>query len=137
MADANLNARGGPSLKNIAAFHELMRREGWAVPAISSKFVNLETLTLMYTGKIYNLRQDDVCYRECVKPPSKLAMVQKFEQLLLSTNSGKKSGIIASKANYPDKEWLVKAVATLSNGEDEIFGIDYLPSKAIDAEIQR
>ena len=55
-ADANINARGGPSLKNVAAFHELMRREGWAVPAISSKFINLETLTFMYTEKIYNLR---------------------------------------------------------------------------------
>ena len=62
-------------------------------------------------------------------------MVKKFEDLLISTGSGKKSGIIASKSNYPDKQWLIFAVATLSNGEDEIFGVDYLPSKALDAEI--
>ena len=29
--------------------------------------------------------------------------------------------------NFPDKEWLVLAVATLSDGRDEIFDLDYMP----------
>ena len=68
-----------PGLKNLAAFYELMQREGYCLPDLSSKFVNQVTLTLMYTNKIYNLKQEDVIYRECVKPPSKQAMVNKLE----------------------------------------------------------
>ena len=56
-----------------------MQREGYCLPDLSSKFVNQVTLTLMYTNKIYNLKQEDVIYRECVKPPSKQSMVNKLE----------------------------------------------------------
>ena len=35
------------------------------------------------------------------------------------------------KENFPDKAWLIRAVATLSEGEDEIFNLDYVP-KATD-----
>jgi hypothetical protein len=31
------------------------------------------------------------------------------------------------KENFPDKEWLVVAVASLSRGRDEIFKLDYVP----------
>ena len=37
------------------------------------------------------------------------------------------SGINTVKMNYPDKAWLVLAIATVSNGQDEIFNKDYLP----------
>ena len=66
----------------------------------------------MYTDKIFSLKQEDIVYRECVKPPSKHQMVLKFEQYLAKIS--KKSGI--EKTNYPDKRWLVLAVATLSAG---------------------
>ena len=32
------------------------------------------------------------------------------------------------KENFPDKEWLVLAVSSLSQGQDEIFAVDYVPS---------
>ena len=37
--------RKGPGLKNLAAFHELMTREGFCLPDLSSKFVNQDTLS--------------------------------------------------------------------------------------------
>ena len=37
------------------------------------------------------------------------------------------TGINMVTENFPDKEWLVLAVATLSNGRDEIFDLDYMP----------
>ena len=40
----------GPGLKNLAAFHELMRREGYCVPALSSRFATKLTLNQMYRG---------------------------------------------------------------------------------------
>jgi hypothetical protein len=95
------NRHGGPGLKNLAAFHELMRRDGFCVPALNSKFVNQVTLTQMYTGKIYNLRQENIVYRECVKPPSKLVMVQKLEKYLAAKNIP--SGITMALTNFPDK----------------------------------
>ncbi len=33
------------------------------------------------------------------------------------------------RQNYPDKAWLVLAVATVSAGKDEIFNKDYLPGR--------
>ena len=71
-------------------------------------------------------------YRECVKPPSKQAMVAKLEQYLAEIQ--KPSGI--EKQNYPDKRWLVLAVATLSAGRDEIFHPEYMPSKPLAKEVQ-
>lgn len=36
-------------------------------------------------------------------------------------------GITHEWCNYPDKQWLILAVATLSKGTDEIFKPDYVP----------
>jgi len=33
-------SKRSPTLKNMAAFHELMRRNGFAMPELSSKFIN-------------------------------------------------------------------------------------------------
>ena len=119
----------GPGLKNLAAFHELMRREGYCVPALSSKFVNKITLNQMYTGKIFCLRQEDIVYRECVKPPSKLVMVQKLEKYLRDIN--RVSGIDMGSKNFPDKAWLLLAVASLSEGSDEIFHPEYMSNRSL------
>jgi hypothetical protein len=37
------------------------------------------------------------------------------------------SGINIEKEKFPDRPWLILAVATLSKGTDEIFGRDYVP----------
>ncbi len=29
--------------------------------------------------------------------------------------------------NFPDKPWLIRAIASLSDGKDEIFALDYVP----------
>ena len=38
------------------------------------------------------------------------------------------SGIDMEKENFPDKEWLVLAVSSLSGGKDPIFARDYVPA---------
>jgi hypothetical protein len=38
------------------------------------------------------------------------------------------SGIDMEKENFPDKEWLVLAVASLSGGKHAIFARDYVPA---------
>jgi hypothetical protein len=40
---------------------------------------------------------------------------------------GKESGISVKKENFPDKPWLIRAIASLSDGKDEIFALDYVP----------
>ena len=130
-ADASASyGKRSPALKNMGAFHELMRRNGFAMPDLSSKFINQNTLFGMYSGQIYSLKQIDVVYREVAKPPTKLMMVQKFEDYLSRVNV--KSGIDMAKKNFPDKTWLILAVATLSRGQDEIFDPEYVPSKKLD-----
>ncbi len=39
------------------------------------------------------------------------------------------SGIDTLRQNFPDKAWLVLAIATVSAGKDEIFSKDYLPGR--------
>ena len=38
------------------------------------------------------------------------------------------SGINIAKEKFPDRNWLILAVATLSNGQDEIFAKEYVPA---------
>ena len=79
-------------------------------------------------GKIWSLRQDKVIHRECTRPPSIRALVEKLHTYLRAL--GKESGISMKKENFPDKAWLVRAIASLSDGDDEIFKIDYVPVAA-------
>jgi hypothetical protein len=72
------------------------------------------------------LSQQQVVFRLCVKPPSKLILVQKLVAYLKQHNI--ESGIDMAKQNFPDKAWLVLAIATITNGADEIFHKDYLPA---------
>ena len=49
----------------------------------------------------------------------------KLHQYLLARNAN--SGIEEKKQNYPDKDYLILMIATLSQGNDEIFAKGYLP----------
>ena len=62
-------------------------------------------------------------------PPSKLVLIQKLEHYLKTFNL--KSGIDLDRGNFPDKEWLILAIATLSGGKDEIFSPNYVPTRDI------
>jgi len=70
-----------------------------------------------------------VTFRVCVKTPSKLVLVQKLLIYLRDLNIP--SGIDLEKQNYPDKQWLILAIATLSQGKDEIFHRDYMPIRSL------
>ena len=113
------------NLKNKQAFYELMIRDGYFLPKLSSKFVNQKVLQQMRDKKIYSVYQRQVVFRICVSPPPKQVLLQKFHQYLQVLNA--KSGIEEQKENYPDKGYLVLMIATLSQGNDEIFGKSYLP----------
>ena len=57
--DASLSKgamKGTAGFKNLAAFHELLTRDGMCAPSLNSKFVNKDILSCMYTGKIFRLR---------------------------------------------------------------------------------
>ena len=53
-------ARGNTGFRNLAAFHELLTRDGMCCPSLNSKFANKDSLSQMYMGKIFRLRQEDV-----------------------------------------------------------------------------
>ena len=60
-----------------------------------------------------------------MNPPTKQILLQKLENYLKPLNL--KSGI--EKDKHPDKEWLILAISTLSQGKDEIFAADYMPNR--------
>ena len=71
------------------------------------------------------IRQEQVVFRVCMNPPTKQILLQKLENYLKPLNI--KSGI--EKDKHPDKFWLILAIATLSQGKDEIFAADYMPNR--------
>ena len=113
------------NLKNIPAYHEIVTRKGLCLSSLSCAMINGNMITLIYTGKVYQLRQIDVVYRECTRAPVKMVLVVKFHGYLAPL--GISSGIDMSKRNFPDKRWLILAIATLSKGQDGIFDEDYMP----------
>jgi len=117
------------TLKNVAAYWELLTRNGKYLPEESSKYVTEKQLQLVQYNKIFNMDQSQVAFRVCVKTPSKLVLVQKL--LIYLRDLQIPSGIDLEKQNYPDKQWLILAIATVSQGKDEIFHKDYLPVKAL------
>jgi hypothetical protein len=62
-----------------------------------------------------------------VRPPGKQTLIQKLLGYLETLKIP--SGIDTVKQNYPDKAWLILAISTVSNGQDEIFSKDYLPCR--------
>ena len=102
-----------------------MLRDGYFLPKLNSKFVNQKVLQLIRDKKVFSIFQRQVIFRICVSPPQKQILLQKFHQYLSTINAA--SGIDEKKENYPDKEYLVLMIATLSQGNDEIFGKTYVP----------
>ena len=113
-------------ITGVAHLHELMTRNGHRLPHVTSRFITLKHLLAIREGQIYGLRQKDVVYKVCTRAPSARILCEKLHTYLALL--GVKSGICMVKENFPDKEWLVLAVSSLSQGQDEIFAVDYVPS---------
>ena len=128
-------AKAATNLKNLAAFHEMMVREQFVMPDFHSKYVNKETLLLMYTGEIFSIKTNQLIMRNCARPPQKLVLARKVETYCSAI--GAKSGINFEKSNFPDKQYLLQMVAHLSKGKDEIFNSEYIPSKSIAKEVEQ
>ncbi len=107
------------TLKSVAAFWELLTRHGRYLPEYSSKYITEKQLLLVQQNKIFALNQSQVVFKLCVKPPSKLVLIQKLVKYLEDLKIP--SGIDLGKQNFPDKSWLILAIATVSGGKDEIF----------------
>ena len=129
------SSNGSRRLKNLPAMHELMTRQGFFLPKFTSKFINRDTLLQIYNGQLFSLKTSAMTFRQCATPPTKIVLIQKLERYLATMNL--KSGIDLGKGNFPDKNWLVLAVATLSDGNDEIFDPDYYPSKSLKKELEQ
>ena len=113
-------------VKDKKAYHELLVRNGYVLPDIDSKFVSSDNLISIQAKKLYGLKVNDVIYRQCVTPPSKQVLVDKLT-IYLQVQGLPPSGINPIRKNFPDKQWLILAIASLSKGEDEIFRKDYVP----------
>jgi len=114
-------------ISGTAMLYELMTRNGFFLPNLKSRYVTQKTLLLIRDGKLWCLKQDQVLTRVCTRPPSVLVLVEKLHQYLAPHNLV--TGISLERENFPDKPWLIIAVATVSAGKDEIFGKDYIPSQ--------
>ena len=74
---------------------------------------------------IFAIKTSDMTFCICARPASKLDLIQKIEKYLSIKKL--KSGIDMSKGNFPDKKWLVQAIATLSLGSEKTFDPNYMP----------
>ena len=113
-------------ISGTAMLYELMTRSGFYLPNLKSRYCTQKTLLKIRDGELWCLRQDHVLTRICTRPPSVNVLIEKLHAYLLPHKLT--TGINVEKENFPDKPWLVIAVATASNGKDEIFNKDYIPS---------
>jgi hypothetical protein len=113
-------------VKDKKAYHELLVRSGFVLPDLESKFISCDNLIAIHNKKIYGLKVEDVVYRQCVTPPSKQVLVDKLN-FYLKGQGLPPSGINPIRKNYPDKPWLILAIASLSKGSDDMFKKDYVP----------
>ena len=105
-----------------------MTRTGFYLPSIKCRYCTLKTLLKIREGQLWGLKQEHTVLRACTRPPSIRVLVEKLHFYLAPHNL--KSGIDLEKENFPDKGWLIIAVASTSNGRDEIFGKEYVPTAA-------
>jgi hypothetical protein len=83
-------------------------------------------MNLIRNKKIFAIMQRQVIFRICCSPPSKQTLVLKYESYVAAQNA--ETGFDHDRENYPDKDYLILLIATLSNGNDEIFHKTYFPS---------
>jgi len=108
--------------------HELMTRNGYYLPTLHSRFCSQKTLLKIRAGEIWCPKQSQVVTRLCTRPPLVPVLVEKLHGYLAP--HGLESGISLKKENFPDRQWLIIAIATVSNGKDEIFAKNYIPKVA-------
>ena len=125
-ADPPMVAVNEVKISGSAMLHELMTRNGFYLPCLRSRYCTQKTLLKISEGEYWCLKQDMVLTRVCTRPPSVHVLIEKLHQYLEPHKL--KTGISVAKENFPDKPWLIIAVATVSQGKDEIFGKDYIPS---------
>ena len=116
-------------LKNLEAGYEFVTRLGVLLPALSSRFMTVDNLRKIADKKILCIMQNQVVFRRCYAPPRVAVLVQKIENYCRPL--GIDPGFDKTKENYPDKEYLILCVATLSDGKDEIFDPEYSPPKLL------
>jgi len=116
-------------LKNLEAGYEFVTRLGILLPALTSRFMTVDNLRKIADKKILCIMQNQVVFRRCYAPPRVAVLVQKIENYCRPL--GIDTGFDKTKENYPDKEYLILCVATLSDGKDEIFDPAYSPPKLL------
>ena len=113
-------------ISGVAMLHELMTRQGYVLPAVKSRWTTQKRLLEVRDGKVWALKASDVVYRQCTRPPSCRVLSEKIASLLVAKNLPT-LGIDIAKEKFPDRPWLILALASLSKGDDEIFNRDYVP----------
>jgi hypothetical protein len=97
-------------------------RNDFFLPKRSSSAVNEIMIYNILQGQYWCPKFDDLKMRPCVKAPVKETLLQKIQALC----SEKKYNISwIDFQHLPDKDWMVKVIATL-NPQDEIFKKDYV-----------
>jgi len=114
-------------ISSVQMLHEMMTRNLFVLPALKCRWTNLQKLLQVRDGKLWGMKQPQVVYRICTRPPSCRILCEKVDSYL-SKLALPASGIDVVREKYPNRDWLVLAVSTLSAGNDEIFHKEYVPA---------
>ena len=102
------------AIKDKRAYYELLVRQGFYLPKLSSKFINQKVLLFIRDKQVFVPLQTQVVFRLCSTPPTKEVMVDKYIKYAEQNNLP--HGIDKKKGNYPDKEWLILTISSLTAG---------------------
>ena len=89
-----------------------MIRHGKCLCKLNSRFCTLINLLKIRDGEIWVPNQSDIVYRECTRPPSCRVLADKIVKYC--TDRGLNCGFDVGKEIWPDQDYMIKMVATLS-----------------------
>lgn len=121
-------------VQNKKEYHEALVRNGFAPPALKSKFVNSEILIAIREGRIFCPRYENMIMRPCPCPPSQLEVRDELVKLI-------QNGIAQQAAEWrprfqmlveqlqrvpADRDWMLLVLSTLSQGDHVFFSKGYV-----------
>jgi len=111
-------------IQNRRDLYEAVQRNDYYLPKYKCGMITEAYLIGVLKGTLFCPKVTEVKMKQCVRPPSKEALLMKFLKIARDKGWHASAGVDAE--HLPDKRWLLDVIATFAP-DDEIFKKDYMP----------
>ena len=115
--------------------HEILIRDGWALPQRGSHWLTKKMMLAMYRGEVFCPRYTDLKPRPCPKPPTRAILVEEVNKEIERRCQDRSKCIATTAQRMPDQKWLLDALSALSPNH-QFFSKGYQPERTNDPYLQ-